>query len=339
MTGVMNMKARSHTPQSPLTMRLSSLFLAGLISATWSCDGDFADAPPIALAQDTQAAGFVARVRDALTQGRRPSADEVQELKRIDREYAETQEVHGILLAVLPALKDWDGLARLYERKSSLSIEDRIALAKIYANLADYAGLVDVLAPVSNERPNDTELNALLGRAYYILDRHELAARHLDAVWESLITAGRTEEIVFRAMIHFDGGEIERARSLLESSVEKHQDSVYLHNALARVLAAAGAEERAAEHARRAGELYAQVTTVEQRMMRSAARTQALNDAFAAGDWDGCHDLIHVMLPEADAAFREQLFGFLSGMYKNAGREAELPAALERARAFARDDP
>lgn len=294
-------------------------------------------APPAAVAfdQDAEAVRIVRGVRESLASRTRPNSDEVQRFKQVANRYADEPFVQEAVVAILPALEDWDGLATFFESKSALGEDDRKLVARVYIRQANYGAARDAILPIADADPEDVEANALAGRAHYFYGENEAAARYYDRVWDGLLAERRLIDLGFRAMIHFDEGDTEAARTLLEQGLELDPKSIALHNAMARVLAGAGELERAEVHSARVRELQQQLSQTEASQMRVAAQVFEINRAMESGDVDGCRARILRLLPEADEAMREQLYGFLDAMYRRAGRAAELPAVLEEARAAA----
>lgn len=301
-----------------------SALLAGLALAG-ACDGA---AAPL----DASSRAYVQSVEAGLARGSRPDAQGVERLKALAVEHPDDEALGKLLLALLPGLKDWEGLARWLEAKRELDDDERVALAKVYVNLGDYDAAWRAVAPVAQREPGALEPNALAARAAYFRGDGAEAARGFDRVWDALCAAGRTEEMSYRAMLFLDAGELDRARSVLELALAKDPDSPYAHNALARVLAAAGDEAGAKAHEARAAVLQDALTAAAKRQMRSAAENNLMNEAAARGDFEGAERLVLRFLADADAERADELLRYLESLYRAAGREAEAPAALEAAR-------
>ena len=305
-----------------------------------SCGGEGTTGSPppgnhIPFEKDADAVRIVRGVRESLASRTRPSSDEVQSFKEVANRYADEPFIQEAVIALLPALEDWDGMATFFESKSELDDTDRKLIARIYIRQANYGAAREAILPLAESQPQDVEANALAGRALYYYGENEAAARHYDRVWEGILSERRIVDLSFRAMIHFDEGDTQSARAMLEEGLKLDPNSIVLHNAMGRVLAGAGEKELAEFHSNRVHELQRELSRNETSQMRVAAQVFEINRALQAGDVDGCRERILRLLPEADEGMREQLYGFLDALYRRAGREAELPAVLQQARASA----
>ncbi len=319
--------------------RLSFLLIASVLGlVVCACDSGSQEVmtPRASFEKDAESVRFVRSIREGLNQQRRPPSEEIQKLKVIANKYPDEPFIEELLISLLPALKDWDGLAVYYEHKSALDTEDRSMLARVYIKLADYGRARDVIESVVQEQPMNVEANSLLGRALYFFGEYDRASECYDRVWDSIVSERRVGDITYRAMIHFDEGQAERAVEMLKAGLEDSPDTAVMHNALSRVLAAQGKLDEAEVHSARVHELQKELSRVETSQMLQAARTFSLNRALQAGDMPKCQRLIFEYLPDSDPAFQEDLYRFLESLYRVNGREDEIPAVLERARQEAR---
>lgn len=299
-----------------------------------ACQGEEPEqtaAPTPVYAADSSAQSFVRAIREGLAQGKRPPADRVQRLKSIGMLYPEEPEVEQVLLSILPALKDWDGLAPYLEAKAELSNEMRMMLTKVYISQADYEAALRTALELAEAEPSHVDANAFTARAYYFLGKPEEAVRFYDRVWSQVVEQHRVADIANRAMISFDAGDLNAAIEMLQGALEDNADSVHLHNAMARLLAAKGELDEAERHSRIVTALQAKVSKLEQNAMLRAAQTLALNEAWAKKDFNECQRLIYEFLPGAEEDFRNELLRFLGSMYEATGRRAEASAAIEAA--------
>ncbi len=312
---------------------------AGAFVLLASCGGEGASTAPTPVVldfeKDADAVRVLRSVRESLSSRTRPSSDEVQRFKEVANRYADEPFVQEAVLALLPALEDWDGMATFFESKRELDDMDRKLVARTYIRQANYGAAREAILPLAERAPQDVEANALAGRVLYYYGENAAAARHYDRVWGGILSERRIVDLSFRAMIHFDEGDTASARALLDEGLLLDSDSIVLHNAMSRVLAGAGEVDLAEFHSNRVHELQRELSRNETGQMRVAAQVFEINRALQAGDVDGCRERIVRLLPEADEGLREQLYGFLDGLYRRAGREAELPAVLQEARAAA----
>jgi len=315
---------------------LSLVLSFGLVTG---CGGDqtgpVSDGP-VEFAADSEAVRFVRSVRESLAQRQRPGNAQVQRLKDLGGRYPDEPLIEETLISILPALRDWDGLATYLAGKSQLDTGQRVTLAKVYVNLGDYSAAAETIQPLAKVDPPEVEANAIAGRAHYLLGENGKAAFYFERVWDEIIEQQRPDEIAFRSMIYFDEGRPDLAKGILEESLVTSPDSIALHNSLARVLAAEGDADGAARHSARVSELQDLISRTERNQMLRAAQTLALNETLRAGDMDECQRLIYEFLPGAEASFQEELYSFLAGLYKAMGREGEASSAVARAREYAR---
>ncbi|MFT7484432.1 MAG: tetratricopeptide (TPR) repeat protein [Candidatus Paceibacteria bacterium] len=327
-------------PVHTMTVHAGSLLLVILSALLSSCGQEAAmpKAAVVAFEKNDDAVRFVRSVRESLSQQSRPSSGDVQRLKSIAGQYPDESFIEEVLVSILPALSDWDGLASYYEAKSELTEQNRITLTRVYIKQGNYAGAREAIRPIASAQPQHVEANALLGRAHYFFGEYAEAKEVYDRVWDSIVVEQRLGDITYRAMIHFDEGNPARASEILEAGLKVSPNSIALHNALGRVLFAEGKDAQAIVHRDRVGELQDELSRAETGQMLRAARIFALNRALKSGDMDECQRLIFEFLPKSDAEFQQQLYQFLESMYRTAGRAEEIPAVLSRARQIARKD-
>lgn len=291
--------------------------------------------PAVPFEQDDEAVRVTRAIREALAQGSRPGVEEVQRFKAVAMRHVGTPFVEEALLALLPALKDWEGMALYLMAKPALTDDEAKLLTRVHIKRADFASARDLIRPLADAAPEDLEANTLAGRSYFMNGENEDAALCYDRVADRLLPEQRYHDLAFRAMIHFDEGASGTARELLVAGLAAAPDDIVLNNTMARVLAADGELEEAERHSQRVLELQQALSERETGQMRVAAQIFEINRSLRAGDVDGCRERIYRLLPEADEDLCNQLYRFLESLYQRAGREAELPAVLQRARSIA----
>lgn len=324
--------------QSPLARPWILFLMACVLGActeSQPVEGPLEPAPKPVYAEDVQAKAFIGAMRQAVSSGKRPPAAELQRLKDLGMKYPDEATVEQTVLSVLPALREWDGLAAYLEGKSELTTEQKMTLTRVYLNQADYQKALELCGPVADADPTHVEANSLAGRASYFLGQNERAASYYDGVWDSIVDQRMLAELANRAMLHFDSGELDRAIEVVESAQRDNPESAHLHNTISRLLAAKGDLEGAERHSQLFTAMQDKVSEDEQHGMRQASQTLALNEAWGRKDLEGCERLIHKFLPGATESFRNELYRFLGSMYQAAGRQTDAPAAIERARQHA----
>lgn len=322
-------------------MRVALQFGLGLVlgaGGLLGCNEQSPTLPPVVrnFDQNQEAVRFVRGIREGLENRRRPAGADVQRLKSIANQYPNEAFIGDVLLALLPGLKDWDGLTDYYEHKAELSDHDRAMSARVYIQQANYGAARDVIRVVADAQPENVEANALLGRSLYFFGEYDEATMYYDRVWTSIVADKRVGDITYRAMIYYDQGNSDRALEILRAAIADSPGSIGIHNALGRVLAASGQDAEARVHRDRATELQDELSKHETDQMLRAARVFALNRALQNGDAGECQRMIFEYLPDSDPAFQQELFSFLESVLQRAGRSAEVPAALERARELVR---
>ena len=304
------------------------------------CDsgGPERDAPAANFDRNGEAVRFVRGLRENVNVGQRPAAEDVERLKQLALQYPGEPFIEEVHLSLLPVLEDWEGLVIYLRAKGELDANERSLLSRACIRLADYAGARDAILPAAQAAPQSIEANALLGRACYFLGQFAQAKAAYDRVWEGMLAEGRVTDIAYRAMIDFEAGESERALGILAGALKAAPESAPVLNSLARVHASQGNMELAETYSAKVARLQDAFAKKSSDKVKRAARIFALNKALSAKDYQECERMVFDFLPESNQSFREELYRFLERLYKSAGRQAEFPAVLERARAIGKEE-
>ena len=99
-----------------------------------------ANPPRVPFEQDDEAVRVTRGIREALAQGTRPASPEVQRFKAVALRHVGEPFVEEALLALLPALKDWEGLALYFQAKPSLTPDEEKLLARFGREWLDAIG-------------------------------------------------------------------------------------------------------------------------------------------------------------------------------------------------------
>lgn len=266
----------------------------------------------------------------------RIAPDVVEALMRLHREAPNHGPTRNLLIAAFIQREDWNSLADLLREKpvAERTQTEQLELAKILIKAQHFAEGFELADGVVVETGPKTNPEAAWLAAYaaFNLGKLSKAAEILDANFEALTAAGRNDAYVIRALVYFRQGQLKEAESLLTTLLETNPSHAAGHDALGRVLVAAGDAQRGNEHMRRASELRDQVTRTEQRGLRLAAMSQSLSTAWARKDYDTCDRLITQMLEHASPEQRIRLYQNRAAIRAAQGRRQEAAEALEKAR-------
>lgn len=308
-----------------LACMIFSLTLAGCASQAETDQKNFEG--------DKAAVTEVRRIQAALARRQTVPQSDLELLKSLHAKYPRATEVQQTLQSMLQERQDWDALEQLLtaEPEAERTQAEQIYLAKIYIKLGRYRDASRIAGTLAEAAPNDLELNALAGHAWYFEGQYDNAARAFDRVWDALLSAKQLDEMMMRGMIYFYKGDKDRALEVLKKTVEINPDFIPGNNALARVFAAKGDQQQAAFYRDQADRLQARRVAEETRKRRLVARGHDLETAFAAGRYDEAARIAQELLQTADASQKPTLYEYLGQAHKATGRQAEAQAAFQEA--------
>jgi tetratricopeptide (TPR) repeat protein len=274
-------------------------------------------------------------IKRRLAAAQRYTPEVVDSLRRLHREAPDDRSTIELLTTAYVKRQDWNALVDLLQSKPAAdrSANEQIQLAKILVKAHRYDEAFKLSQPFAQQPGDAPNVDATWLAAYSAFHMGQLsqAAEILDANMERLIAAGRLDAYVVRALIHFRNGELPQAESLLTTVIEHQPSHAAAHDALGRVLVAAGDKERSTFHIGRASEIRDQLTRKEQKALRLSAMSQALKANWDSKDYAECDRLIAAMLPMANRKQQSQLYQYIAAMRAAQGREQEAREALATA--------
>ncbi len=289
--------------------------------------------------QNRRAESRLAEIKSRLSSTKRFTPDIVEALCMLQREAPQHVPTFNLLTSAYVTRQDWNALAELLQAKpeSQRTPMEQLQLAKILIKAQrfdDAFELSNAIVENLGKTGQPTNAEASWFAAYAAFHSGDLprAAEILDADFNTLIAAGHLDAYVVRAMIHFRRGELAEAESLLTTLLQKDASHAPAHDALGRVLVAAGDVERGRRHIQRASEFRDQVTQAEQRSLRLAAMSQSLSGAWNRQEYDACDRLITDMLGDADPQQQVKLYQNLAALRAAQGRQREALEAAEKAK-------
>ena len=311
------------------------LLLGAVVCLVTACGPKEADPTPqtSSFLQGSEDHGFVLALQSRVSQGQGADLSEVRRLKALALRYPGEELIEELQHSLLLAREDWEGMTTYYEAKANLGAEERLTLTRAHLRQMDYQGARQAIERYASGNPDAVEAQRLLARACYFLGDYRTAAMAYGRVWDQMLAQGLTTDLAYRAMIHFEEGEVPQALGILQGALRATPNSVTVLNSLSRVLAAQGQEAQARQFSERVAQIQAAFGDQAAAKERRASQVHALNAALTAGDFTECEALVMRFVPTADEAFAEELYQFLERLYRKAGRESEIQSALERARA------
>ena len=260
------------------------------------------------------------------------------DLASLERLHAQSPSHEGAILLLTKLYverKDWNGLTELLEslpderRSGAYSIE----CAGVLAMGHRYAEAFEIINPMVQDDGACSSLDAAWLCAHSGFHAGEMARAQsvLDVHLPEFIKAGRLDALAMRGLIDFRYGRFESAIDYLEQLLEKDPEHTAGHNALGRVLVAAGELERGKQHLDRAGLLRRQFKQREKQTLRLAAISKLLQAAWELRDYASCEQYINELLPHVDDKKRQLLYERLATLYDAQGREPEAEETRQKA--------
>ncbi len=280
----------------------------------------------------------LAEIKRRLAENKRFTPEIVESLQRLRSEAPDHDPTLELLTSAYITREDWNALAELLRTKPSgeRTLTEQLQLAKVLVKAQQFREAFELSSAVLQAADAGTNAEAAWIAAYSAFHLGDSrAADILDANFERLIAAGRFDAYVVRALIHFKEGELSEAEALLTTLLEQHPSHAPGHDALGRVLVAAGDTDRGNRHLQRATDLRNQLTRNERTGLRLSAMSQALRTAWQQQDYDACDRFITQMLVDANTKQQSQLYQQLAALRAAQGREQEAREALAKAKQLA----
>jgi tetratricopeptide (TPR) repeat protein len=314
------------------TFRIKNLlfkFILISLSLLISCQSESNqnDSPPT---KDDQTLSEIARINQVLTTGQPLTPADFESLKKIFEKYPKDSQVRNIYQSALVKREDWISLEKFIGEipPNELSRSDQLNLAKVYLKLGRYQDLIDLMKPLAEATPNDTDFNSLLSFGYFYLGQNEEAARHLDLVWNKLLKEKRADEITTRGMIYFRQNNYPKAIEVLEKAIEINSQNATATNTLSRIYAAQNNAEKAEEFRKKTAEIHQKGEEFEAKAIQNVEMIYKLQTAWKEKNYSEVIELAQKILPESDEKNKAALYQYIAESYKALGKNVEAKAAL-----------
>ncbi len=222
-----------------------STAITALFLSANGCDSGGSGVDPVT--KDAQAASQISQISTSIRNRKAISTEEFAALKQLHDRFPRSDLVRRTYFEALIVRGDVGSLEKVLTERSiaALSQKAKLDLAKIFKSNGKYAECIDILLPLAEKDPENSEIVGLLGVSYFHLDEPEKAAPFFDRVWPRLVADKRFEEITIRGLIHFRNNDLTRALEVLKLSREINPDQVAVNNALSRIYARLGDKEKA----------------------------------------------------------------------------------------------
>ncbi len=288
----------------------------------------------------------LAEIKRRLSSTKRFTPEIVDALCVLQQEAPQHLPTFELLTSAYVTRQDWNALAELLQTKpeTQQSESEQLQLAKILIKAQRFGEAFKLSNAIVEDAEDtgqaaDAEAAWLAAFAAFNLGDVSRAAKILDANFQTVVAAGHADAYVVRALIHFRQGELSAAEALLTKLLQQDPNHAPAHDALGRVLVAAGDVERGSLHIQRASEIRDQLTQEEKKSRRLAAMSQSLTTAWKRKDYDSCDRLITEMLGDANPQQQVKLYQNLAALRAAQGRQQEAIEAMANAQQLSTIEP
>jgi tetratricopeptide (TPR) repeat protein len=303
------------------------LFCAALVLVAAGCGDDESS-----FFADPGASQIVATLSEKVASGAKPSSEDTASIRSIYEKYPTSKTVREIYKRVLIGIEDWHSLEQFLSAApaSDRNADHDLLLGKVYMKLGRYDDAVGILKSLPQEM--DDERASMLGNAYFRLGKYAEAASILDANWKLISDRKNLDGLITRGLVYFHVGKNEKAIEVLNSALAVDQNSIAANNALNRIYAKLGDEEKAREYSRRVENAYAKMTENERGKTRMVDRFYRLREAFDGKQYAEAITLAKELLDTADPRSKVALYQYLYGSYKALGMQKDADEILLKAK-------
>jgi tetratricopeptide (TPR) repeat protein len=285
------------------------------------------------LAQDARSKAELSRISQTLRGGYPLTPQDFESIKQIREKYPNSTDVRNVFQSALVKRGDFESLVKLIEAipARERTREDNLNLAKSYLKLGRYSEAVDLVKPLAEAAPKDSELNSLLAFGYFYLGQTDEAAKYLDAVWDAIVQNKRIDEINTRGLIYFRQKNYEKAIETFKKSLEINAEDISANNTLSRIYAAQGDTAQAEVYRLKTEQAQDAISANEAKASRIVQNSYQLEDAWKAKRYEEVVNLARQMLPEANEKNKPALYQYLIESYKALGKPEEAQKVLSEA--------
>jgi len=307
--------------------------LFALIFLLTSCSEDKVKTDAERLAQNRQDTAELKRIQSVIISSKIILVSDYESLKNLRAKYPASVDVRQTFQAALILRNDWEALEKFLTEipQEQRTKTGQIELTKVYIKQGKTAEAANVIEPMTVAAPNDAELNALAGQAFFFTGQYDKAASCLDRVWNDLISKKSVDEMTVRGLIYFYQGNNQRAVEVLEQALKIDPQSVPAANALSRVYSAQGDREKAETYRTQAEQLTKAKHEEEKRQSALVKYGYELEDAWKAKSYDAVIRIAQEMMAFADNNTKIVLYQYQAQAYQALGKTAEAQSALNEA--------
>jgi len=278
--------------------------------------------PATQLSDDSDALSRVRAIKANFANSKTFQPDEVETLRALTGQFPDNPELVGLFTQALLARNDWNGLVTLHSRKPSAerTEAEQVFLAKLLIRGQRFDEAEQLLGPLITAQPEQVEWTWLAAYSAFHKGDFARSGELLDRHWNALLVTHAGDCIVFRALIHHQLNQPEKALEVLAGAPSDLRDTITYNNTMGRVLAATGQEDRAQPYLDRAKQLLDAQAEHERRLLRLSAQSRTLNDAITERRLGDAERIISEMLTLADKPTATLLYQRLAEIYRATGR-------------------
>ena len=273
-------------------------------------------------------------IRDRIAKTKQLTSEDVATLEALARQAPGYAPISNLLGQVYVQREDWNGLASLMlaQPRDRWDEAHRIQMANVLIRAQRFREALDAVQPIVDDAkmPN-TEAAWNAGYAAFHLGELTTARQILAANLDQLVAADHLDAYLLIADIDFRDGKLPEAATMLGSLLERNDQHAPGHDLLGRILSVQGNSDEARRHIEQAAAIRAENTESEQKALRLAAASQALNAAFERKDYEACEAYIREMLPQVNRQQQSELWKYVAAIRRAQGRPEEAQKALQRA--------
>lgn len=281
---------------------------------------------------DEQAVQQVNSINSRISSGVTLTAEDAEALRAIYEKYPDSKEVRAVYQQLLINRGDWGTLEKVIAAipPSQQTDSERLNLAKVHFKLGNFEKVVETLNDMPGEP--DVERAVLLGRALFSLGKYDEAAAALDSRWEEIRNGKNPDGLIARGLIYFHKGENSKALEVLNAALIEDPGSIPANNAISRVYASMGDDEKAREHLKLVQESFDRMTNDERAKTAVVSKLRKFQEAYQNKDFREVIRLGKELEPSLEPRNRLALYKYLFEAYKTLGMEKEALETMNKAK-------
>jgi tetratricopeptide (TPR) repeat protein len=282
------------------------------------------------LNEDKQTLAELNKIATGIKSGQLPNQDIVNSIKKIREKYPYAVEARNVYLMVLTRREDWATAEKVLTEipENEKTDDDKINLANIYFKQGSYEEVINIVKPLTDSKPNDLNLNILLGKSMFSLGKYDEAQQTFNKIYDALVSNKKFEEISILGNIYFHQGDVKKSIELFNKSLEINPEFFPAMNSLSRAYSATGDENKAEEYRAKTREVYAKLNSNESKKARLVPLYYQLEDAWKEKKYEDVISLVNQVLPEAEEQMKFALYQYLAQANQALGKTQEAQAAM-----------